>query len=124
MHVMQAPAPASADAASSHTVSLQQPLVGWRRCAKNMHDPNGLLDTRSASPRAPVSISAVGLEGILSEASSASSQKRQTSKTPNAKNIEKSCSIGKMRMHHPPLNSKKSKVMQVTWYNLTLDLRL
>ena len=25
----------------------------WRRCAKNMHDPNGLLDTRSESPRGP-----------------------------------------------------------------------
>jgi len=49
-------------------------LVGWRRCAKNMHDPKGLLDTRSASPRAPASIAAVGLEGILSEASSASSR--------------------------------------------------
>jgi len=36
-----------------------------------MHDPNGLLDTRSASPRAPVSIATVGLNGILSEASSA-----------------------------------------------------
>jgi len=57
-----------------------------------MHDPNGLLDTRSASPRAPASIDAVGLEGILSEASSASSQKRRTSKKPNAKNIENSCS--------------------------------
>jgi len=44
-----------------------------------MHDPNGLLDTRSASPRAPASIAAVDLEGILSEASSASSQKQRTS---------------------------------------------
>ena len=72
--------------------TLRQPLVGWRRCAKFMHDPNGLLDTRSASPRAPVSIAAVGLVGILSEASSASSQKRRTSKNPIAKNIQKSCS--------------------------------
>jgi len=37
-------------------------------------------------------IAAVGLEGILSEVSSASSQKRRTSKKPKAKNIEKSCS--------------------------------
>ena len=80
MHVMHAPVPAAA--------ALRQPLVGWRRCAKNMHDPKGLLDTRSASPRAPASIAAVGLEGILSEASSASSR---TSKNPNARNIEKSC---------------------------------
>jgi len=72
--------------------TLRQPLVGWRRCAKNMHDPKGLLHTRSASPRAPVSIAAFGLEGILSETSSASSQKRRTSKKPNATNTEKSCS--------------------------------
>jgi len=64
--------------------TLRQPLVGWRRCAKNMHDPNGLLDTRSASLRA--SIAAVGLEGILSEVFLASSQKRRTSQKPNAKN--------------------------------------
>jgi len=43
-----------------------------------MHDPNSLLDTRSASPRAPASIAAVGLEGILSETSSASSQVEKT----------------------------------------------
>jgi len=59
--------------------TLRQPLVSWRWCAENMHDPKGLLDTRSASPRAPASIAAVGLEGILSEASSALSQKRRTS---------------------------------------------
>ena len=45
----------------------------------------------SASPRAPASIAAVGLEGILSEASSPSSQQRRTLKKPNTKNIEKSC---------------------------------
>jgi len=72
--------------------ALRQPRVGWRQCAKNMHDPNGLLNTRSASPRAPASIAVVGLEGILSEAALALSQKRQTSKKPKAKNIEKSCS--------------------------------
>jgi len=27
-------------------------------------------------------------------------------------------------MYHPPSNSTKTKPMQVTWYNLTLDLRL
>jgi len=104
--------------------TLRQPLVGWRRCTKNMYDPNGLRDTRSASPRAPASIAAVGLEGILSEVSPASSQKRRTSKKPNAKNIEKSCSYRQNEMYHPPLNSTKSKVMQVTCYNLFLDLRL
>jgi len=71
---------------------LQQPLVGWRQCAKNMHNPNGLIDTRSVSLRALAQIAAVSLEGILSEASSALSQKRRTSKKPKAKNIEKSCS--------------------------------
>jgi len=72
--------------------TLEHPLVGWRSCAKNMHDPNGLLDTRSESPRAPASIADVGLKGILSEASSESSQKQRTSKKTNAKNIKKSCS--------------------------------
>jgi len=58
-----------------------------------MHNLKGLLDTRSASPRSPVSVTAVSLEGILSQAAfSALSQKRQTSKKPKAKNIEKSCS--------------------------------
>jgi len=69
-----------------------------------MHDPKGLLNTRSASPRAPASIAAVSLEGILSEASSALSQKRQTSKKPNAKNIEKSCSLRQNENIPPPLN--------------------
>ena len=96
--------------------ALRQPLVGWCQCAKNMHDPNGLLDTRSASPRAPASIAAVGLEDVLSEASTASSQKRRTSKN--------RVPTDKMRMYHQPLNSTKSKVMQVTWYNLIFDLRL
>jgi len=57
-----------------------------------MHDPNGLLDTRSANPLVPSSITAVGLEGILSEDSSTSSHIQRTSKKSNAKNIEKSCS--------------------------------
>jgi len=39
--------------------TLRQPLVGWRRCAKNTHDPKGLFDTRSGSPRGPASIAAV-----------------------------------------------------------------
>jgi len=43
-----------------------------------MHDPNGLLDTRSATPRARASIAAVSLEGILSEASSALSNVEKT----------------------------------------------
>ena len=56
--------------------TLRQTLVGWRQCAKNMHNLKGLLDTRSASPRSPASIAAVSLEGILSQAAfSALSQK-------------------------------------------------
>jgi len=31
---------------------------------------------------------------------------------------------GKIRMYHPPSNITKTKVMQVTWYNRTFDLRL
>jgi len=58
----------------------------WRWCAKNMHDPNGLLDSRSASPRAPASIAAVGLEGILSEASSRSDERRKPPKQRTSKN--------------------------------------
>jgi len=87
--------------------ALRQPQVGWRRCAKNMHDSNGLLNMRSASPRAPASIAAVGLEGILSEASSASSQKRRTSKNPKAKNIEKSCSYRQNENVPPALKQYK-----------------
>ena len=30
--------------------ALQQPLVGWRQCAKNMHNPNGLIHTRIGKP--------------------------------------------------------------------------
>jgi len=83
-----------------------------------MHNPNGLndtsIDTRSASSRAPAYIAAVGFEGILSETSSASSQKRRTSKKPKAKNIEKSCSYRQNENVPPALSSTKSKVMQVT----------
>jgi len=98
--------------------TLRQPLVRWHQCAKNMHNPNGLndtsIDTRSASSRAPAYIAAVGFEGILSETSSASSQKRRTSKKPKAKNIEKSCSYRQNENVPPALSSTKSKVMQVT----------
>jgi len=40
--------------------ALRQPLVGWRQCTKNMHNLNGLIDTRSASPNLlelPLSVS-------------------------------------------------------------------
>jgi len=86
MYVMNAPVPVAAEAVARQKV---HPAVTVGRLAKNMPDPNGLLDTRSASPRAPALIAAVCLEGILSEVSLASSR---TSKKPNAKNIEKSCS--------------------------------
>jgi len=86
MYVMNAPVPVAAEAVARQKV---HPAVTAGGLAKNMHDPNGLLDTRSASPRAPALIAAVCLEGILSETSLVSSR---TSKKPNAKNIEKSCS--------------------------------
>jgi len=41
-----------------------------------MHNLNGLIDTRSASLRVISEIAAISLEGILSETSSASSQKQ------------------------------------------------
>jgi len=105
MHVMHAPVPAGVQLGRRY--ALRQPLVGWRRCAKNTHDPNGLFDTRSASPRAPASIAAVSLEGILSEASSALSQKRRTSKNPKAQNIEKSCSYRQNENAPPALKQYK-----------------
>ena len=64
-------------------------MVGWRR--KNVRW-NRILATRSTSPSATPSITAVGLEDILSEDSSASSHIQRTSKKSNAKNIEKWCS--------------------------------
>jgi len=90
MHIMHAPVPAAAGTAVRQTARHAEDNCGWSRCAKNMHDR--ILDMRLASPRAPASIAAVGLEGILSETSSPSSQKRQTSKKPKAKSIETSCS--------------------------------
>jgi len=98
--------------------------VGWRWCAKIMDDLNVFLDTRLPSPRTPASIAAVVLEGIFSETFSASSQKRRTWKTPERRTLKNRVPTGKMRMYHPPLNSTKSKVIKVTWYNLTLDLHL
>ena len=87
--------------------ALRQPLVRCRQCAKNMHNPKGHIDTRSASPRAPAYIALVGLESILSETSSASSQKRPTSEKPKAKNIEKSCSYRQHENVPPRFNQYK-----------------
>jgi len=97
----------------------QQPLVDWHRC-RPWWCAYSKLESICFS-------SAVGLEGILSEASSASSPKRsqwQTSKKPKVKNIEKSC-FYRVRQA-VPVKKKKKKVMQVTLagYNLTLDLPL
>ena len=89
--------------------ALRQPLVRWRQCAKNMHIPNGLIDTSidtpSASPRAPAYIAAVGLQGILSETSSASSQKRRMSnvgKTQSQEHRKNRVPTGKMETYVPP----------------------
>jgi len=37
---------------------------GWRQVARNMHNPNSILDARSASPLAPDSITVIGKEGL------------------------------------------------------------
>jgi len=63
---MHAPVPAAAEAVARQTVHPAAAAGGLAPVRENMHDPNGLLDTRSVSPRAPASIAAVSLEGILS----------------------------------------------------------
>jgi len=91
--------------------------VGWRWCTKNMHDPNGLLDTRSANPREPASITAVGLDGILSEVSSTSSQKRRTSKNPrtNVKKPNAKREIEKFIIRQPPMGEKDDYDSENSW---------
>jgi len=39
---------------------------GWRQVARNMHDPNGIIDARSASPTAPDLVAAISDEGLWS----------------------------------------------------------
>jgi len=85
-----------------------------------MHDPNGLLDTRSSSPRSPASIAAVG---ILSQFSSDRHRSDERGKNPKRRTTKNGVPTGKMNMYHTPFHSTKSTVMQVTWYNLTLYLR-
>ena len=139
MHVMNAPVPAAAETADRQTVrpaTAPGGLAPVREEHARSEGPyryalirldtrlDSRLDTRWASPRGPASIAAIGLQGVLSEASRLrhrSDQRRKNSKRRTSKNR---VPTGKMRMYHPPLNSTKSKVMQVTWYNLTLDLRL
>jgi len=53
---------------------------GWHRCVRDMQGPNGLNDARSTSPRPHVLVAAVGLQGILSEASSSLSPQRSDAK--------------------------------------------
>jgi len=61
--------------------ALRQPLVGWRRCAKNMHDAKGLVDTRIKAfgkPACACFNCHVVLKGILSEASSEATNVEKT----------------------------------------------
>jgi len=63
---------------------------GWYRCVHDMHGPNGLNNSRSASPSSPAYVAAVGHEGIFSEPSSSSSPKRSDAKYfERARNTEK-----------------------------------
>jgi len=39
---------------------------GWRQVARNMHDPNGIIDARSVSPNAPDLVAAISDEGLRS----------------------------------------------------------
>jgi len=39
---------------------------GWRQVARNMHDPNGIIDARSASPTAPDLVAAISDQGLRS----------------------------------------------------------
>jgi len=63
---------------------------GWYRCVHDMYGPNGLNNSRSASPSSPAYVAAVGHEGIFSEASFSSSPKRS-----DAKYFERSRNTGK-----------------------------
>jgi len=39
---------------------------GWRQFARNMHDPNGIIDARLASPTARDLVAAISDEGLRS----------------------------------------------------------
>jgi len=43
---------------------------GWRKVARHVHDSNGIIDARSASPFAPDLVAALGDEGLQSLSSS------------------------------------------------------
>jgi len=53
---------------------------GWYRCVYDIHGPNSLNHSRSASPSSPGYVAAVGYEDIFSEVSSSSSPKRSNAK--------------------------------------------
>jgi len=53
---------------------------GWCRCVHDIHGPNVLNHSRSATPSSPVYVAAVGHAGIFSEPSSSSSTKRSDAK--------------------------------------------
>jgi len=123
MHVIHAPVPAAAEAAAS--AASQTVAAGGLAPVREKHArserPSGYA---FGNPRALASIAAVGLEGNLSEASSASSQKRRTSKNPKAKNIEKSCSYMQNENVPPVFKQYKIQGNAINLYNLTYFLRL
>jgi len=116
MHVMHAPVPAAVEITSRLTVHPAAAAGGLAQVREKHARSKEPSCTRSGSPRAPASIAAVGLEGILSEVSSASSQKRRTSKKPRtnvekikAKNIEKSCSYWQNEKVPPAFKEYKNQ---------------
>ena len=61
--------------------------ASWRQCVHDMHGPNSLDNTRSASLREPAQVAAVGHESIFREASSALSRNDERRK--NISNMPK-----------------------------------
>jgi len=61
---------------------------GWYWCVHDVHGPNGLNHSRSASPSSPAYVTAVGHEGIFSETSSSSSPKQSDANISNVPEIQ------------------------------------
>jgi len=73
-----------------YRVTISNIRSGWYQCVHDMHGPNGLIHSRSASTSSPAYVDAVTHEGIFSETSSSPSPK------PNdAKYFERAWNTGK-----------------------------
>ena len=87
VHIFRAPA-------TAHQLPQGVPSAGRQPpqrlvpCVHDVHGPNGLNHSRSASPSSPAYVAAVGHEGIFSEASSSSSPKRIEAKYLNVPEIK------------------------------------